>query len=451
MIAPDQFKAALKCLSDHGTPASDRDLTAIGIEADTTGIVLFRLQADRTISQESHPWSPELERRAFVSEAPETIGTRQIDSLSRRQEGRTWFILSTASRSVYVYSINLALAFPHIDGQTVAGLSLLSLGAATTASYLFTRDRELGHGRVALMNYGSELGIAYPVLIDNMIGDAPDNDYYYQHTTDPDYTVQAWGTMLGFPLGIYLASRYPLKDPHNYGHVAACRHFSRSAWIYGFMVPIYFNLEDIDDHTRFASVLTMGLLPGGYYLGERLFKDKDLSPGRGHMIEVAGTYGALTGALLFTTLGVKYEFYEDGIAFARWMVTSTLAGHALGTLYGMKYDPDFRPTMGQAIFMDITGVSGAAVGLGLSLLTDLDFSNGTVLTLLSSWAGYAVGERISRNVFEKTDRDVHSSGIHIDSPLLSQWPLLALTSLYQKSATPAHTNPPALDFIRVKF
>ena len=110
------------------------------------------------------------------------------------QEGRILFITHSTAGATAVYPGGLAVALEGESGSVIAGVTLMTLGGSLYASYRFSSSRELGYGKVVLMNYGGELGISYPVLA-GMIVEANSEGEYAEE-------VSAWGWMVGFPLGI---------------------------------------------------------------------------------------------------------------------------------------------------------------------------------------------------------------------------------------------------------
>ncbi|MDD5675231.1 MAG: hypothetical protein PHC61_13765, partial [Chitinivibrionales bacterium] len=90
-----------------------------------------------------------------------------LSARESRQTGRTYFIVSTALRSLGVYIPAYSTLIN--DGRTVGGLSLLAFGVSLYGSFRFTKNMELGYGRVAMMNYGGELGTGYSYLLSRFL------------------------------------------------------------------------------------------------------------------------------------------------------------------------------------------------------------------------------------------------------------------------------------------
>ena len=107
------------------------------------------------------------------------------------QDGRVYFMIHSSLKSIYVYPVNLNIVFEDMAGHVNAGLTTLLFSASVYGSYPFTKGRELGYGRVAFMNYGGELGIAYPALFAGFV-----EGLHREYETSK---INAWGAMFGYP------------------------------------------------------------------------------------------------------------------------------------------------------------------------------------------------------------------------------------------------------------
>jgi hypothetical protein len=337
-----------------------------------------------------------------------------------RQDGRVYFMLNTTLKSLWVYPANIVRLSHGIDGQVVAGLSVLSLGGALYGSYLFTKNKELGYGRVEFLNYGGDLGgIYYP----NLLG------YFYQglsHIGAED--ASAFG-MIGYPLGIYLGSRIRSGKNDGYGNASIMTTMSKWGFLYGFLLPMYFDVKG-DDYLALSCGLTMGFLPAGFFLGKRMVGDGSISSGRSILIMAGGILGAATGAAIPTL----WESREQKI-----YATTTLVGQVLGTYFGLNYLSDRSYTFGQGLFMSASAVVGGALAEAPLLLAKVNGDSHEAYTLMGiagAWGGLMFGEYLSRSLFEKTPHD-KQPGAAISIPGLWELPLLLLSRKYGSAATPA--------------
>lgn len=341
------------------------------------------------------------------------------------QTGRVYFMTHTTLKTFYVYpsGFNTALG---VDGSVAAGLALLTGGGALYSSYLFTKEKELGYGRVAMMNYGGELfGIAYPALLGSLLHNATELDwknrawdsfqgeYYYDNPRSGK--VAAWASMAGFPAGIYLGSRVNFTGNGQYGNASIMTDFSRWAYLYGFMLPLYGSGNSEKTYLSAATGLTMALLPAGFYLGYRITEGEDYSSGRSFMVTSGGVMGTITGTLLPALFRSENR---------RVYVTSTLLGHAGGTMFGFKFRKENRYTFGQGVFMSFSAAAGAGVALSMPLIARSDNDRFyTIMGLSGGWGGYILGEKLARSIFDTSEKDRQAAS-NVSFPVIWQWPAL---------------------------
>ena len=329
-----------------------------------------------------------------------------------RQDGRVYFMLNTTLKSLWVYPGNMTDALGSMDDNVLAGLSLLTLGGSLYGSYLFTQHMELGYGRVEFMNYGGDLGgITYPLLV------------RYCFSSQGGDQASAWMGILGFPAGIYLGSKVTFAKNDAYGNASIMTSMSKFGLLYGFLLPIYFfdNLT-VNTYAQWGTGLSMALIPAGFYVGSLLVGDKDYSSGRSVMITTTGIMGALTGLIIPTW----FESVESKV-----YVTTTLAGHMLGTYIGFNYRKDQAYTFGQGIFTAASALVGAGLAEALPLIARAEAHQVySVCGLAGAWGGFALGELMSRSLFEKFAHDKRLSS-SISFPGLGQLPLLIALQCFQ--------------------
>jgi hypothetical protein len=442
LVLPEKYGLVKEWLLKNGIDLTGGTLFSMAFKPDQKTLVIIMLDAQgqpiKKVVKTNLSLYKQVIARPVAKKAAEPAPPTAKD---RSQEGRLYFITHTSLKSLYVYPFSYATLFDYDDFNIVAGLSLLTFGGAVYGSYKFSADRELGYGRVALMNYGGELALTYAQLMKWLIHSREDrrryydpyyDDYYYDSGPDNSGTVKAFINMVGFPLGIYLGARAKLTDNYDYGKIAIMRFFGRSAILYGMVIPWlfyddadvlfdvifsfdnYYSDPESKSYGTVASLFTMGLIPVGNYIGYTLAQGKTYSSGRSVMIETAGLMGAATGFILPSV----FESETKNV-----YLISGLVGAAAGTAIGFNYHQGQEYRFSQGAFMALSAVGGAAVALGLPLLVEADHHQAyTIAAMAGGWLGLILGENLSQKIFEKSDKD--RQAINIDLPLLYQWPLV---------------------------
>jgi hypothetical protein len=327
MLDQSLYSKAIHLLGDRGTTFKNSRIVAVGFETDTTDparkkLMIITLDAGNqpqksviTINAEFyHTLFPTADASADEPSRTAALqGENEIAAVHNRQDGRVYFMLNTTLKSLYVYPVNLALALPEVEGQVVAGLSLLTLGGSLYGSYLFTKNRELGYGRVEFMNFGGDLGgLYYPnlmgIFLSNVVNESAAKS-------------SAWMGMIGYPLGIYLGSRVQFTGNFEYGNASIMTTMSKWGLLYGFLLPQYFDLRE-DDFLAIATGLSMVLMPTGFFIGYTLVGDDHYSSGRSILLMTTSIMGTATGALIPTL----WELDESKI-----YATTALLGQIAGT------------------------------------------------------------------------------------------------------------------------
>jgi hypothetical protein len=340
--------------------------------------------------------------------------TSQPAASPGRQDGRTYFIINTTIRATGIYPTSLAMAMPGTDARIITGVAMLTFGGALYGSYAMTRSMSLGYGKVAMMNYGGELGFYYPTLISMIVGEQG-NEKYARY-------ISSWGPMIGFPLGITAASFTRFVDNHEYGNAAIMKHFGRIGLAYGFTIPLLWSFEnDFKNYLTVSSALSMCLVPAGFYLGKNIVGDRSFSSGRSALVVIAGTMGAATGAIIPSWWESETEELYPAMG---------LVGSVGGTLLGILYHKPQEYRLWQGVFMGVSATIGAGVGVSIPLLTKAeDYRAYTVGGVFGAWGGLYVGERLSKALFENSARDRRVSYDNIEFPIAWEWPALAGAAL----------------------
>ena len=481
VIPRTKYEAVISKLAAD-TVINRENIVSMGFERDSTlKIAVVRLDSSGQPLKDVYPVRPELyneivkgihvkanianknKKESSLISAKDTaikpVPSKQSGKKKLNQDGRIYFIAQNTIKSTYVYPVNLGIALENIPPRVTTGILFLTYGGAIYGSYRYTRNMELGYGRVAMMNYGGELGISYSALlsafIDNIVDgtkNIDDNRIEHADNTrnkdelsekDIDYTddedrfpalkFNTWTSMFAFPLGLYAGSKTNLYGNTQYGNITISRFLGRSAFLYGFMTPLLLSSDIRTKHyKKLASGLTMGLIPIGNYMGYRLTRNKDYSSGRAFLIETTGIMGAVTGFLLPRILDLNYA--DNNIR--RFMTVTTLGCHVLGTKFGFSFHKDRSYSFGQGVFMALSATGGAALAMAVPLLADIDYERYhqayDVPGIIGAWVGLVAGESLSRSIFEKTSHDKRQA-YNISFPILYQWPVLLLSQKFSKT------------------
>jgi hypothetical protein len=438
LFATTQFDSLLNLLPNGDSLRQNCQVVGMGIEDSTNHLVVVIFD-DQGIPQALTFTPAELNKAASTG----TPGPKKPE-----QTGRTWFIIETTLKSAptYIAAYNTILSNDtNTNGQVIAGLSLLTIGGMLYGSYAFTKNMELGYGKVALMNYGSTaLGNYYPMFLSLFIANATElnekrwysRDVYdsttrmWNYSERPKITdyVQAGTSVIGYPLGIYLGSRLNIANKDDYGKVAVMEYFSQTFSALAFALPVFYYDHPFDTvttpetrHYLSASTgLAMCMLPAGFYGGYWLTRDKEISAGRGTLPWVTGAMGSLTG-LGLAMLGDEYH----GIASTRAILGLTIAGYAGGTWLGFNYHPQIDYTFWQSVFIGASAAAGTAVGVSFPLIAEANNHRAYILaSIAGGWTGFYFGERLSLQLFEKSSRDKKTSDLRVNLPGLAALPLL---------------------------
>jgi uncharacterized membrane protein YeaQ/YmgE (transglycosylase-associated protein family) len=435
IINPSLHQKTLSLLGDRAAVIQNARILAFGFESDIADsahkrLVIFTLDS----LNEPQRTAVEIDSGFYhaLYKIPDSTAMKSVDiagplkipkkppTIALRQDGRGYFMLNTTLKSLWVYPINVSMGFPEIDGQIIAGLSVLTLGASLYGSYLFTKNRELGYGRVEFLNYGADLGgLIYP----NLLGLFFEN---LSHVSTKKASV--WIGMIGFPAGIYLGSRARFAGNDEYGNASIMTTMSRWGFLYGFLIPLYFELKE-DDFLALSSGLTMGLIPAGFYIGKKLVGDRNFSSGRSILIMASGIMGAATGALIPTLWESKEQ-----------KLYATIIGQILGTYFGFNYLQDRSYGFSQGLFISASAIAGGAIAEAPLLLAqvnpDISHRAYTVLGVAGAWGGLLIGEFLSRTLFEKNPRDKRA-GVAVSLPGILEVPLLLVSRKSDSPGTPA--------------
>ena len=433
LIPQEKYPQAIRMLDTAGASLQSLAIVSMGFERDSTGIRLFAVYFDSIGQPVKQVFSVNPEYHATITGAAASVPTAApaekpgtaAGKPHRNQDGRVYFMLMETAKSTYTLPVNFGLSYD-IKPNISAGAYLLTFGSSLIGSYFYTNKMDLGWGKVAWMDYGGELGIAYPALLASCINSIVDTGLQNRF---PALKVNAWATLFAYPLGIYLASEYPIFCNTQYGNYEIMSYLGRSAFLYGALLPALLPQKTLDRYflTCFSG-LTMGLIPVGNYLGYRFVNGMDYSAGRGFLIETSGIMGALTGWLLPSVFDEEY-FSRDNSRYA--MTALTLAGHAAGTWFGFQYRKPEEYSFGQGIFTAASAAAGAAAGIGIVFMFDPhDTRPYTAAGIIGGWGGLIGGEALSRTIFEKSGHDKRTSSLTF--PIFSELPAAVCAGMLAK-------------------
>jgi hypothetical protein len=435
LFAPAQFDSIVGLLPGGDTLRNRKSIVSIGADQATGDMVVITLDASGTPVKTVYP-------RATIKTLP---AAQPADKPARHdQNGRTWFIVESVLKSASIYPVSFANAFEGANGQSIAGFSLLMVGGTLYGTYAFTKNMELGYGKTSIINYGTTMfGTYYPLLIKAFLTGTTDLDKFPTKTvTGPgDYSftstygipptdkILAWSSMIGFPLGMIIGSRANLVGKDDFGRAALMEWFSQSAGGLGFALPLFFMDpgKQSDAYLTVSSLLSMTALPAGLAAGKSIFgATAAISAGRGVLPGVSGMLGTLTGisaAMLPDYTGI------DDIGVARITTGLGIAGWGAGTLLGLKLHPSIDYSFWQAVFTGVSSCAGTVMGVALPLIAQSNQRQPYILCgIAGGWTGFFVGEKLSRSLFEKSDRDRHASTLRFNLPGLAALPVILTTT-----------------------
>ena len=431
----DQWTAAFSEAEAAGHEVDAGSVAAIGLGVHDSTIVFVVFDSLGA----AHTLTRPIDSTAFARLLPLTARHIELTpppGTTLRQDGRVYFMIHTTLKASINNPVALAQALPQADARVVTGMAMLSIGGSLYGSYLFTRRMELAYGKVAIMNAVGEAGIGIPRLLGTLVSS--------QGARTAGEQISAWGSIVGFPLGIWGGSELDLVAVDAYGRAAVMRDFARWSYFYGFLTPTLFSL-DKKDYSAVGSSLTMALMPAGFFLGHYLTRD-GMSSGRSVLVLVTGTMGMITGVSLPSLFEVDRQ---------KPYTTGALLGHAAGTGVGFLLYPDRTYTFGQGVFIGASAAVGAAFSLAFPLIAMADqHQSYTIAEIVGAWGGLLLGEWLSRGIFDRTSRDVEACGAvfprNISIPALTQAPLLAADFLgVGKRKQPEREY--RLDLLEVRF
>ncbi len=447
MFAATQYDSLWSLIPSGSTLRSSVTVIGIGMDSLTRDIVIIAFDSGNNPVKFVFPDST-LKKTTGAGAVPEWAAGRTAKP-KLDQRGRTWFIIESALKSAYVYPVSYTAAFNHAGGSVISGISLLTIGGSLYGTFAFTRNMELGYGKVGLMNYGATfLGLHYPNLFASLlknatsINDRSTNDYSTDDVTTTD-KIKAWSSMIGFPLGIYLGSKLRVAGKDDAGKVTLMEYFSQpTGYLLGYVLPLYFvnSKTSGEDYLAVSALLTMGLLPAGFWAGYAIAGDRPISTGRGSLPYVSGIMGGLTGFAIPTL----FDLDMDNMSTVRLLATTTIIGYGCGTALGLTYHQSIDYTYWQTVFIGASSGAGALMAVAFPLIAKVEDNHKpyVIAGVIGAWTGFFIGERLSLSLFEKSDRDRHASNVRFNLPGLAALPsIMAFNKSDASKIYPSKTGP----------
>ncbi len=322
------------------------------------------------------------------------------------QRGRTLFLATTAAKSAYILPEIVDGAFRSLNTRKRLGVSLIGASGVLYSAYAATEGLEMGYGRAALMSYGATLGYVYPLQLSLLLRHATSLDEQALEDGDerlPSERFLGWSSLLALPYGVYAGWRTGADNDYSFGEATTLIYFSQTLGAMGYLLPLYKYDPETDSKRYFttSTLLTMALIPTGFYIGDQLLQEVPAASGRGALLYVTGAIGTATGYLL--PMIADYKHSLDDETMQKLQVATTAAGYTAGSLLGLAMRPDRPVTFPQSLFIGASAASGALAGYGVPYL--LDKKNDRIFAaaaVAGGWLGLILGERLSRGIAEQS-------------------------------------------------
>jgi len=318
------------------------------------------------------------ERRSLTAEEVSDLRQRVSRSLAEaeyqpsvNQEGRLELLITTtylgfSSGSLVPVALNQ-------EGEDVYTTSV-TLGIATGffVPFLTTQNTEVTEAQATLTNYGGFQGQTHGLLLSLLVGG--DEGVTPQGTAamtlfsslaeaTVGYTqAREWGITAGTVEGMYAGGSFGTG--------------------YGLAIPALILNEDFDgEAARLFGGLGLAGAVGGTYAGYRLARSAGYSQGDVRVLSAFGTEGLLAGASVLALSGA-----EDRRPIVGTLMGSTALGLGLG--HALVRNTDFTEFQGDIVALG--GITGAALGVGVSQIADAQPESVPMIVALGAGAGLGV-------------------------------------------------------------
>jgi hypothetical protein len=324
------------------------------------------------------------------------------------QRGRTLFMMTAAAKSAYVLPAVVDGAFGSLDDKKRLGLSLLGAGGVLYGAYAATNNLPMSYGQAVMMSYGATLGYVYPLQLSLLLHHATSLDEQAEQdgeTRLPSDRFLGWASLLTLPYGVYAGWRSGADNEYSFGEATMVTYFSQTLGALGYWLPMYkydpTAPEDQKKYYTMATLLTMGLIPTGMYIGDQLIQEIPVGSGRGALLYVTGFMGAATGFLLPDAIDYNDHLTEP--TMRKIQVATTLSGYIAGTFLALTMRPEEEIAFTQSLFIGASAVSGALAGCGIPYLFGAEKKASYAAgAMVGGWLGLIAGESLSRGIREKS-------------------------------------------------
>lgn len=268
-------------------------------------------------------------------------------------------------------------AFPYSlgieDGSGALGSYMLVSGASFFGPLLLTKNQPVTWGPTNLSLYGATRGIFHGWLIGQIA--EPEGGYEDDGRTSVGLAMATSVTegILGYAIA--------QSQGWSAGHVAAIEIGGDYGMLWGFLAGDlmgYLNEDEDSADQQGWATLTLGGAAAGLFGGEVLGRHRAYSFGD-VMIVRGGSYVGILAGTAFADLGnpENSEPYSAGI----------MAGSLAGLIAGDRLVAGREFTVGEGVLVQLGGLAGGLMGLGLVALTETDDSS-------SYWFGTATGAAV---------------------------------------------------------
>ncbi|MCH7574062.1 MAG: hypothetical protein IIA59_02965 [Candidatus Marinimicrobia bacterium] len=360
------------------------------------------------------------------------------------QSGRWTLMAQNMAWGSGLYGFGIPLVLDVNDGKWYLAGFMFGLGGAMITTWNYTSGLHFPEGRSMLQRSGGTIGMHYGIALAQLIDVEARGSMAITMAAVPagiyvgDMIFRKWDPTTGMAyamsthaeLGRFFFSTLhrqlaapPVEPQYTYGNYytydeeTQTYYFDQKAWDAD---RNEYN-SDLDQYNKkfkswrnLRNLFMLSGYPVGFYLGQRLYGQRDYSFGDAALIMVGRWGGALYG--LITADLLEMEFDEQAMGW-RWMII----GGGMGGLYGMdRWIEGSNYSFGQAFLMSLGALAGAGFSMGVGVILEVDDLKFYQITGMAGALGGMAW--VKANVNPGLERA--SSGIHRKRPVqLSMLPM----------------------------
>jgi len=303
------------------------------------------------------------------------------------QEGRATLLAIEAILGLGFYGWAVPYAFDMQDESAVLGSYMLTAGASFFVPLLITKNKTVTWGMTNLSQYGSTRGIVHGALLYDVVSGDSSND-------DRTAVAVTMATSLAEGVLGYVVAR---QTHMTGGSTEAIVNGGDYGLLWGYVFSdLAIQTDGENDQAVAATMLAttgLGMIGGGVLAGHRAY-----SYGDGLVIRSSGYVG-----MLLATAIVDAGNPDDSKAYSAGL----LAGSAAGLVLGDRLVAGRDFTVGDGVLVQIGGLTGALMGLGVVALGSPDGDGASTAywfgTAIGGAGGYALTYRqLSRKAAERS-------------------------------------------------